>query len=40
VFAQNEVSGEIISSPALKQCWNRRAELIEQIAELKALLHV
>src|ERR1700751_5634482 len=40
VFAQNEVGGEIISSPALDQCWNRRAQLIEQIAELKALLRV
>jgi hypothetical protein len=34
------VGGEIMSSPAFEQCWNRRAELIEEITEPTALLRV
>ena len=40
VFSQHEVGGEIMSSPAFEQCWNRRAELIEEITELKAFLGI
>jgi hypothetical protein len=39
-FSQHDVGCEIMSSPAFEQCWNRRAELIEEITELKALLRV
>jgi hypothetical protein len=39
-FSQHDVCGKVMSSPALEQCWNRRAELIEEITELKALLRV
>jgi hypothetical protein len=34
------VGGEVMSSPALEQCGNGRAELVEQITELKALLGI
>jgi hypothetical protein len=37
---QHEVGGEIVSRPALQQCRGRRAELVEQIAELEALLRI
>jgi hypothetical protein len=40
VFSQHEVSGEIVSGPAFEQRGNRRAELVEKITELKALLCV
>ncbi len=39
-FSQHEVGGEIVCSPALDQCGNRRAELLEDITQLKALLRV
>jgi hypothetical protein len=39
-FSQYDVGCEIMSSPAFEQCWNRGAELIEEITELKALLRV
>ncbi len=39
-FAQHDVGGEVVSSPALEQCWNGRAELVEEITELKALSHI
>jgi hypothetical protein len=34
------VGGEIVSSPALEQRRNGRAELVEEITELQALLRV
>jgi len=40
VFSQHEVGGEIVSSPALEQGRNGRAEFVEKITELKALLRV
>jgi len=40
VFSQHDVGGEIVSSPALEQCRNGRAEFVEEITELKALLRV
>lgn len=40
VFSQHEVGGEIVSSPALEQRRNGRAELVEEITELKSLLCV
>ena len=40
VFAQDEVGGKIVRGPAIEQCGNGGAELVEQIAELEALLHV
>lgn len=39
-FSQYEVGDEIVSSPALEQGGSRRAELVEQITELKTLLDV
>ena len=39
-FSQHDVGCEVMSSPALEQGRNRRAELIEEIAELKAFLRV
>jgi hypothetical protein len=39
-FAQHEVGGEIVSSPALEQCGNGRTELIEEITQLMALVRV
>jgi hypothetical protein len=40
VLSQHEVGGEIVSSPALEQGRNGRAELVEKITELEALLHI
>jgi hypothetical protein len=40
VFSQHEVCGQIVSSPALEQCGNGTAELVEKITKLKALLRV
>ena len=40
VFSQHEVGGEIVSSPALEQGRNGRAEFVEKITELQALLRV
>jgi hypothetical protein len=34
------VGGEIVSGPALDQGRNRRAERVEEITELKALLRI
>ncbi len=39
-FSQHEVGGEIVSSPAREQRGSGRAELVEKITELKALLRV
>lgn len=39
-FPQHDVGGEIVSSPTLEQSGNGRAELVEEITERKALLHV
>ena len=40
VFSQHEMGSEIMSSPALEQGRNRRAEFVEEVTELKALLCV
>ena len=40
VFSQNEMGGQIVSRPALEQGRNGRAEVVEEITELAALLHV
>jgi hypothetical protein len=34
------VGGEIVSGPAVEQGGNGRAELVEKVTELKALLHI
>jgi hypothetical protein len=34
------VGGEIVGGPAVEQRGNRRAELLEKIAEFKALLRI
>jgi hypothetical protein len=39
-FAQHEVGGQIVSSPALEQCGSGRTELIEEITQLMALVRV
>ncbi len=39
-FSQHEMGSEVMSSPAFEQGRNRRAKLIEEIAELQALLGV
>ena len=39
-FSQHKVGSEIVSSPALEQCRNGRAQLVKKLAELKALLRV
>ena len=40
MFSQHQVGGEIVSSPSVEQGGNGRAELVEKITELTALLHV
>ena len=40
VFSQHEVGGQVVSGPALEEGRNRRPSLLEQIAELTALLRV
>ena len=40
MFAQYQVGGEIVSSPASEQSGNGRTELVEEITELMALLRV
>jgi hypothetical protein len=40
VFSQHEVGREIVRSPALEQGGNGRAEFVEEITELKALLRI
>jgi hypothetical protein len=40
VFSQHEVGGEIVSSPSLEQGMNGRAEFVEKITELTALLRI
>jgi hypothetical protein len=40
VFSQHKVGGEIVSGPAVEQRRNGRAELVEKITELKALLPI
>ena len=40
MFSQDQVGGEIVSSPALEQGRNGRAEFVEKITELQALLHI
>ena len=39
-FSQHDVGCEVMSSPALEQGRDRRAELIEEVAELEAFLRV
>jgi hypothetical protein len=39
-FSQHQVRSEILSSPALEQRGNGRTELVEEITQFKALLHV
>lgn len=39
-LSQNDVSGEIVSSPTREQCRNRRTEFVEETTEPKALLRV
>jgi hypothetical protein len=40
VFSQHEVGGEIVSSPPVEQGGNGRAELVEKITKLEALLRI
>jgi hypothetical protein len=40
VLAQHEMGGEVVRSPPAEQGRNRRAELVEKIAQLKALLRI
>jgi hypothetical protein len=40
VFSQHEVGGEIVTAPPVEQGRNGRAELVEKIAELQALLRI
>jgi hypothetical protein len=40
MFSQHEVGGEIVSSPSPEQGRSGRAEFVEKITELAALLHV
>jgi hypothetical protein len=40
VFSQHEVGGEIVSSPSVEQGGNGRAELVEKVTELEALLRI
>ncbi len=40
VFAQHQVGGEIVSGPAVEQRGNGRAELVEKLTELEALLRI
>jgi hypothetical protein len=39
-LSQNEVGGEIMSSPAVEQGWSRRAKLVQEITKLDTLLRV
>jgi hypothetical protein len=40
VFSQHEVSGEVVRGPAVEQRGSGRAELVEKVAKLEALLPV
>ena len=40
MFPQHKVGGEIVSGPAVEQGGNGRAELVEKITELEALLRI